>query len=189
MKESAVLYDEVLKLNICDLKKWGYLQKDFPRKGIVSWSKRGVVIASIKVLSISNQFISLSYNYKGNKVNLKVFLAFLPSNLGKGEVCYFVCPETNKRCRKLYLINGKFLHREAFSGVMYESQIQSKKLRFFKKEFENHFKLEKYYAEVYRKYFKPCYNGKETKRYKKLRNYIENGESISIERLNQFLRL
>ena len=59
--------------------------------------------------------------------NYKVYLTSTPSNLNRGEIWYFICPQTKKRCRKLYSIGGYFLHREAFNGCMYKIQIESKK--------------------------------------------------------------
>jgi len=40
----------------------------------------------------------------------------IPSNLGKGEVWYFVCPCTRKKCRILYLWGNStvFAHRSAY---------------------------------------------------------------------------
>ncbi|WP_299713779.1 hypothetical protein [uncultured Tenacibaculum sp.] len=186
MKESVVLYDEVLKLNVCDLKKWGYFNNAEVNKGIISWHKREKMTGSIHIESFSNQFIKLNYFYKKEQVNLKVFLTCLPSNLGKGVVYYFLCPKTNKKCRKLYLINGKFVHREAFKGILYESQTYSKKMRIFKNEFEDFYKLDYYYSELHQKHFKRFYKGAETKRYKKLLKSIQSGESTSLDRLNTF---
>ena len=44
--------------------------------------------------------------------------ADVPSNLEEGIVWYFLCPETGKRCGKLYLQGTRFLHREAAKGAM-----------------------------------------------------------------------
>ncbi|MEH6405997.1 MAG: hypothetical protein V7767_01830 [Leeuwenhoekiella sp.] len=73
--------------------------------------------------------MELDYNYKKEPRNYKVNLVSIPSNIGNGKIWYFLCPETNKRCRNLYSIGGYFLHRKAFKGAMYESQKQSKKWR------------------------------------------------------------
>ena len=70
-------------------------------------------------------YIELDYNYRDKPQNYKVNLVRVPSNLGKDFVWYFHCPKTNKRCRKLYSVNGMFLHREAYKGCMYETQTYS----------------------------------------------------------------
>ncbi len=38
-------------------------------------------------------------------------IQYIKSNLGIGDVPYFVCPETGKLCRKLYFIGGSFHSR------------------------------------------------------------------------------
>ena len=52
-----------------------------------------------------------------------------PSNLGKGELLYFVCPVSGKRCRTLFLAYGSetFKARAAYQNrIYYNSQWQSK---------------------------------------------------------------
>ena len=98
----------------------------------------------------------------------------------------FSCPQTNKRCCKLYSIGGYFLHREAFSGCMYETQTQSKKYRQLDKTFGAYFKIDNLYSELYKKNFKKYYAGKPTKRYLRIMEQIQKAESIpyhEIERL------
>jgi hypothetical protein len=77
-----------------------------------------------------------------------VQLVSAPSNLGKGFVWYFVCPRPGKRCRKLYLADTYFYHREAFHGCMYESQTQSKKYRQLDKTLGAYFKSDNLYSEL-----------------------------------------
>jgi len=45
---------------------------------------------------------------------------YAPEYPGKGVIWHFLCPATRKRCRKLYLVDTYFLHREAFNGCFYE---------------------------------------------------------------------
>jgi uncharacterized protein (UPF0332 family) len=85
---------------------------------------------------------------------------------------FFVCPVTGKCCRKLYLYGTHFLHREAYKGLMYESQIQSQRTRGMFKVFESVYVKDEVYDELYKKHFKTYYNGKETKRYKRIINKI-----------------
>jgi len=88
--------------------------------------RRGSI--SINVNTQSEQpYIELDYNYRDKPRNYKVYLTSTPSNLDKGKIWYFLCPHTNKRCRKLYSIGGYFLHREAFKNCMYQSQSQTLK--------------------------------------------------------------
>lgn len=186
------LYNEVLQINISKLKEWGYLNPEQIKSGAIAWSRNGNRIGSISttVNTHNEQFyIVLDYKYKDKPRNYKIKLVSVPSNLGKGVLWYFLCPETNKRCRKLYLIDGFFFHREAFKGVMYECQTYSKKVRSIEKELRYYFSLEGCYKELNKKYFKKNYKGKPTKKYLNLLENIEKGEGISIDRVNNSMML
>lgn len=175
------LFDEVLKLNISKLKEWGYLNPEQVQNGTITWSRNNNKTGSIsiKVNTLADQpYLELDYNFRDEPRNYKVYLTSVPSNLGKGFVWYFLCPETHKRCRILYSIGGYFLHREAFNGCMYESQTYSKKTRDLIKLLDPHFKSEKLYSELYKKHLKKSYAGKPTKKYKRLVQEIEKAESI-----------
>lgn len=175
------LYNDVLQISITKLKEWEYLNPKQLKSGTITWSindnKRGSI--SIQVNTQSEQpYIELDYKSNDEPRNYKVHLVSVPSNLGKGVVWYFLCPETNKRCRKLYSIGGYFLHREAFKGCMYESQIQSKKYRQLDKTFGAYFKTDDLYNQLYKKHFKKTYAGKPTKRYLLIMEQIQKAESI-----------
>ena len=122
----------------------------------------------------------MDYKYGDEPRNYKVSLVSIPSNLGKGVIWYFRCPQTNKRCRKLYSIGGYFFHREAFNGCMYDSQTRSKKWRLMEKVFGSCFDIDNHYEEIYSKHFKTHYNGKPTKRYLKLMRQINKAERLSV---------
>jgi hypothetical protein len=119
------LYNDVLQISITKLKEWEYLNPEQLKSGTITWSrndnKRGSISITVNTKS-EKPHIELDYKSNDEPQNYKVQLVSIPSNLGKGVVWYFLCPETNKRCRKLYSIEGYFLHREAFKGCMYESQ-------------------------------------------------------------------
>lgn len=178
------LYDDVLQMNITKLKNWGYLKPNQIKGGQLDWSRHGEVFASISIRANTTQqqpYIELDYNFNDDPRNYKIQLVSMPSNLGKGKIWYFLCPHTNKRCRKLYQIVGYFLHREAFKGIFYESQVHSKYYRNMDKTLGAFFKTDKLYTELYSKHFRTHYNGKPTKRYLKLMKQIKIGESIPIE--------
>ena len=63
-----------------------------------------------------------NYLQNGRPISYKISLVSLASNIGRGVVWFFLCPQTSKRCRKIYLLRERFLHREAFTGCMYEIQ-------------------------------------------------------------------
>jgi hypothetical protein len=175
------LYNEALQIHISKLKGWGYLDPEQIKSGTLNWSRNGNPIGSIsiKVNTHSEQpYIELDYKYREEPRNYKVYLTSTPSNLNRGEIWYFICPQTKKRCRKLYLIGGYFLHREAFNGCMYETQTQSKKYRQLDKTLGAYFKIDNLYSELYKKNFKKTYAGKPTKRYLRIMEQIQKAESI-----------
>jgi len=175
------LYDESLQLSITKLKQWGYLDSGPMKIGTVSWGRNGNQAGSItiKVNTYSElPYLELDYKFQDVPRNYKVGLVSIPSNLGKGEIWYFLCPRTNKRCRKLYLISGYFYHREAFSGCIYESQTWSKKYREMDRTYETIFRTERLYEQLYSKHFKMTYAGKPTKRYLRITSLIQKAESI-----------
>jgi len=162
------LYDEVLQINITRLIKWGYIIPEHIIEGELVCSNNQDQLESvfIYVNTIEEPHIELEYEYDGETRNYIIQLVSIPSNLGLGEIWYFLCPETNKQCRKLYFINGYFYHREAFKGCMYECQTKSKSYR--DSIFKTFSKSSKCLIEVTKKYSKQSYAGKPTRRYLKL---------------------
>ena len=175
------LYDEVLQISITKLKEWSYLNPEQIKSGTITWSRNGTPIGSISIqvnTKSEQPYIELDYKYRDEPRNYKVRLVSIPSNLGKGLIWYFLCPQTKKRCRKLYSIGGYFLHREAFKGCMYETQTQSKKYRQLDKILGAYLKSDNLYSELYKKNFKKTYAGKPTKRYLRIMEQIQKAESI-----------
>lgn len=175
------LYNEALQIDISKLKGWGYLDPEQIKSGTLNWSRNGNPTGSISIqvnTKSEQPYIELDYKYRDEPRNYKVRLVSIPSNLGKGLIWYFLCPQTKKRCRKLYSIGGYFLHREAFKGCMYETQTQSKKYRQLDKILGAYLKSDNLYSELYKKNFKKTYAGKPTKRYLRIMEQIQKAESI-----------
>jgi len=181
--------EDVKTISLTKLKEWNYLTIG-KRSGVISWSRNGIVHSKIDIEVEINEYSGyLLLNYKCNDQlrKYKVRIERLPSNLGKGEIMYFVCPSTGKYCRKLYFSDTYFLHREAFTGLMYQNQIESKKNRQLHKIFDKVFLSDEVYEKRYKKYFKTHYNGKPTKRYLKLENKIRTAESYPVGTLETLL--
>lgn len=184
------LYNEALQISISKLKEWEYLNPEQIKSGTITWSRNGSQTGSIsiKVNTHSEQpYIELDYKYRDEPRNYKVYLTSTPSNLNKGEIWYFICPQTKKRCRKLYLIGGYFLHREAFKGCMYETQTQSKKYRELDKTLGAYFEIDNLYKELYKKNFKKTYAGKPTKKYLRIMEQIQKAESIPYHEIKRVM--
>lgn len=176
------LYDDCKRISITKLKEWGYLQPGIFKSGLITWSSNGNKTGSISITTDTmseNPFIELDYTCNKEPIKYRVQLVSVPSNLRKGAVWYFICPNTRKRCRKLYLVSTYFLHREAFQGCMYEKQTESHRNRMLGRQFEKLFGGDKAYDQIYKKHFKTHYAGEPTKRYKKLWQKIQAASNIS----------
>lgn len=142
------IYDDCKTIDIACLTKWGYLKPLQIKTGGIKWSRGEVPEGniSITVNTVSNTpYLEFNYTSNGTPINYKVFLTYLPSNLGKGVVWFFICPQTQRRCRKLHLVGNYFFHRTAFTGCMYEKQTYSHKTRAFHKQWDWVFKQDEAY--------------------------------------------
>jgi hypothetical protein len=184
--------EDCLTVSITKLKEWDYLNFLGTKSGTISWSRNGQKHSSIGISVTNDGFkilMILDYKSNGEPMNYTVKIIGKPSNLGKGEVLFFVCPNTGKLCRKLLLRNGYFLHREAFNGLMYSKQLESKKNRDLFKIFDACYLSDEVYEERYKKYFKTHYNGKETKRYKRLNSKINIADSFPLGTFESLLMM
>jgi hypothetical protein len=178
------LFDECKTVSITFLKKHGYLDGVGIKSGVLSWTRGGSTSGSISICVdlACGPKLTLNYTCNGERCCYTVRLTFKPSNLGKGHIWYFICPETNQLCRKLYQGNRYFLHRDAFKGCYYENQVQSHKNRELWKLYCLHFIPERVYEHMYKKYFKPRYNGTATRKMLRLQEKLSlyNNLKISI---------
>lgn len=184
------LYNEVLQISISKLKEWKYLNPKQIKNGTITWNRNGNQTSSISIMVNTHSeqpYIELDYKYRDEPRNYKVRLVSIPSNLGKGKIWYFLCPQSNKRCRKLYLVGGYFFHREAFNNGMYESQTQSKTYRQLSKTFKSYFEIDELYSQIYQKHFKKTYAGKPTKRFLKILNKINQCENIELDEVKRLI--
>jgi hypothetical protein len=162
------LFDDCKTISITKLKAWGYLQICTQQSGTITWSRNEEIISTIGFsILMGRDFGVFSFNYKcdSESIRYSVDIISQQSNLGNGQLWFFVCPRTGKVCRKLHFANKYFLHRTAFDNHMYESQTVSKTHRMLTKTLYRDLINEKYYDEMYSRHFKKYYNGKPTKRY------------------------
>jgi len=184
------IFDEEKCISISDLKKLKYFNKNNLVSGTINWTNRGVKTGSIGIsVLMSDKKNIVQFVYKCNNTSYKydVQLIALPSNLGKGKVWYFICHFTGKRCRKLHLIDERFMHRTALPSGMYSKQTHSKKWRDMDKIYGCAFDVEQYYEQLHSKHFKKFYNGKPTKRYLKLMGKIKQAERFTAEDIERLL--
>jgi hypothetical protein len=76
----------------------------------------------------------------------RIQLQRVPSNLGKGETLYFICPESGRWCRILFMAYGypRFKSRLAYRHrIYYPTQICSKRARSNTRFFDTKHRLDK----------------------------------------------
>ena len=184
-----VTVEDCLTVSISKLKEWEYLTYG-QKAGSIKWSRNGENHSSIRIevkISEFESYLYLDYSSNGEPRKYKVEIICKNSNLGKGIIYYFLCPQTKKLCRKLYLYGGYFLHRTAFSNLMYAKQIESKTRRALTSSFEKVFIPDEVFEMRYKKYFKTHYKGKPTKKYLKLEHRINLADNYSNYDLNKYL--
>ena len=191
-KTYPFIIDEAKYIYISKFKEWKCLTPSSRKQGTITWSSNGVVTSSVHINVIfeeETKELHLLYSIQEKEYDYKISLVSLPSNLGEGRIWYFQCPFTGKRCRKLHLINGWFIHRSVLCHGMYSKQILSKKWRYIEKIYGNYFDLEKYYEELYSKHFTKFYNGIPSKRYQKLRAKIKDAKRFSAAEIESLFLL
>jgi hypothetical protein len=143
--------------------------------GSISWSTG----AAISFTLTKNNFgLNLVFNYtktiecEKRNINYSVNIESLPSNLGKGEVYFFICPFTFKRCKVLYMGYGSlyFKSRKAYKNrIYYASQLSSR----LDKHNDKYWSLERSLEKLYIQHPKTHYRGKITHAQKRI-NSLEN---------------
>jgi hypothetical protein len=180
-----ITYEDCKSIEIKILKKNNYLQSNQLNECIIRWyineETTGRMQLIVNTLS-ANPYIELSYALNEEGIQYKVQLIKEKSNLGIGEIWYFICPFTNKRCRKLYLLNKYFSHRNRFKGVFYEKQLLSKSNRKTLGLFNKINQINDAIEETNSKHFRRYYNKIKTKRLVKLRKIIN--QEIDIKENN-----
>lgn len=185
-----VIYDSLKMVTISFLKSRNYLEPDSFKGGNIQWSRNGQPDGNIdiKVNTVEERpYLELDYKANGTPINYRVQLVTIPSNLGFGQIWYFLCPVTGKRCRKLYLATNYFYHRTACRG-MYDTQVQSKKSRDFYKVF-GYFRNDQLYKQLHKKNFKRTYAGRPTRSYLNLTRKIEKAENVPPGDIRKFMRM
>ena len=123
--------DGYLTLSVADCKRLGYLAPQETRAGAIVWKRGCVAVASIGFATMTQgvPMARFSYEYQGRTMTYDVALRWKRSNLSPDSLngyYYFVCPETGALCRKLYLVNGRFVSREAFRPLYYQQTLSRK---------------------------------------------------------------
>lgn len=180
-----ITYEDCKSIEIKILKKNNYLQSNQINKCIICWYTNEETTGRMQVIVNTmndKPYVVLIYKLNEQSIQYKVQLVSERSNLGIGEIWYFICPFTNKRCRKLYLLNKYFSHRNRCKGVFYEKQLLSKSNRKSLGIFRKIDQINNAIEETKSKHFRRYYNKSKTKRLVKLRKIIN--QEIDIKEIS-----
>jgi hypothetical protein len=167
---------ECLRVELPYLLSKKLLVKGASTAATLNWNANGQQTGSASLLcnwrGLGENFVTLSYTVTrqdGSKrsYSTKITLDCQPSNLGKGEILYMLCPKTGRKCRILYKAYGseEFMSRAAYKviygkRIYYETQTDSKHDR----ENTRYWRLEKKLNKDREKRKAFYYNGRPTKR-------------------------
>ncbi len=142
--------------------------------GKITWSHNNQVAYST---DLECNCIILSYIIDGKSHELKIPYIYMPSNLGVGQVLFFVCPLTGYKCRKVYLSNGEFVSRKAFRHL-------------YRKQRESHHQrlIRVFNTEVDMKHRKFTYRGKETPFGRKANKIFKAQNEAELELFSNFAK-
>ena len=131
----AITEGAALRIELSYLIKKGFIKKDCLKSGTLSWTNGSNIRFQSNYYAPEGNYLRLIYtntDRNGEKTDhdYKIQLTTVPSNLGKGEVLYFICPVTHKRCRVLYCCYGSPIWKSRFAyhnRIYYQSQVSSKR--------------------------------------------------------------
>ncbi len=178
------------RIELSYLVKGKLIVKGKTQSGTVSWNS-GVEIKIISRWTKEENYLQFIYQCSNSSegwtkdLNYRIELASVKSNLGKGEVLYFVCPINGKRCRILYLdFNDlKFKSREAYSKrLYYNCQWQSKYDNWLTRYHDTKRQIEALEKQPYRK----TYNNKPTKKALRIKHLKEKLDLYEFRKNNIF---
>jgi len=186
----AITTKEATRIELSYLLKKGLIKRGCDITSSLSWTN-GSSIGFESCYYSGDPYIRLNYNntnsYTGEVTShdYRIYLTTVTSNLGKGEVLYFLCPITGRRCRILYKCYGSLIwkSREAYQNrIYYQTQLDPKSMRPFKALF-----MDRKFEELYKKKRKSHYRGKPTRIMRRI-NDLERKHDLALLRYDDFER-
>lgn len=177
---NSLTVKEAVRLEIDYLVKKKLLVKGYTGSFKMAWST-GAEIVLQTIYTETEKAVKLKYNYKQNPLEYSIQIAEVKSNLGKGVNLYFICPVTGNRCKTVFCCYSSdiFKSRQAYNHrIYYLTQISSKELRTATRYNITENKVN----ELYKLRRAKNYNGKETKRHKRLTELIDKKYQLDRQR-------
>jgi hypothetical protein len=167
---------ECQRIELTYLLKRGILKKGSIIKSSISWTNDNS-IGIVGYWLEDEKYIRLIYTQTssdGTKKShdYKIYLITVKSNLGKGDVLYFCCPESGKRCRILYSAYGSAIYksRDTYQNkIYYPNQSCSKYYYWLTRYWATKEEVDK----LKEKKYKSHYKGKKTKSIQRLEQLEE----------------
>lgn len=173
MSTGAKITNSCRRIELSYLLKQEYIKKGSVIYGKLTWTDDSSMTIHSHYTK-DKQYIRLQYTItdrfsgESEEMDYKVHITTVPSNLGKGEVPYLVCPVSGRRCRILYQAYGSNIYkcRKAYRNrIYYPTQISSK----YDKYNDRYWELERQINKLKENARgQSTYNGKLTKRKKRL---------------------
>ncbi len=168
----ALSTNEIYRIELSFLIKRKFIQKDRNNSFNLTWSPGSNNISVISNYFSYDIWIRLVYtitDYEGKKYeyDYKIYLVERPSNLGIGNVLYFICPDSGKLCRVLYRCYGSHIwkSREAYRNRIYYSSQISSKLNYFN---DRYWQIERTLEKLRQERKSYYYKNSKTKRLKRI---------------------
>lgn len=163
---------QALRIELSLLIKQGYIRKGFKTSSTIDWTN-GASIGIRTEYTSTNKYIQLDYcieTAEGIKQTYSriIELFAVPSNLGKGEILYFICPESGRMCRILYKCYGSHVwkSRKAYRNrIYYLKQMLSKRSYYL----ESYLNTEKQLTNLLSQRRSYYYMGRPTKRLQRIK--------------------
>ena len=120
--KGALTVYQVRRLSIQELKRSGILNSN--RKAKLTFPD-GATMGIQHFNDSTGRYIELNYSVtsdgESDVYNCRIYISEVKSNLGNGNVLYFLCPVTYNRCRYLYMAYNypKFKSRVAYQNRLY----------------------------------------------------------------------
>lgn len=138
--------------------------------GFLEWTQ-GERVYYESVVNDREKYLRLKYTYGDKPYDYTIHITEIPSNLGKGTILYFLCPESGKRSRFLISAYGepKFINREYYEQkhglrIYYGCQKTSKMDYHNTRYFDIKRKVDDLQSELLQKHCNSHYRGKPTTR-------------------------
>ncbi len=178
-------------------RKKGLFKEDSFFNGTVNFNNSSIsVMLNYKTDSLKDSFMLLSYNttYRGETKSMDYMVRFtsIPSNLGKGNILYFVCPISKKRCKVLYMAYGSsyFKSLSAYKNRIYYDIQKSSKQDLYNAKYwvlEYSTKRKQLNHKLSQKHAKCQYNGKPTKWKQELDNLEDQLKYYDYKRIQALM--